>query len=172
MGYLELQFVPVLGTVAFAELLLPFGILDGGCFFLWSVSLRGGFGGDFLSMMMIVMGAVLIMDMSFSPGRVGNLDEGQLKFGKNTREDLLLILGEVTTCLLMDDLEMIDEHLGRGEIHLGLPRGGMGDLSEAKGCLLGIHHDEFDEALGEIGRVGCLLDFSHMGWWLKVEVES
>jgi hypothetical protein len=31
--------------------------------------------------------------------------------------------------------------------------------------LLCIHHDEFDEALGEIGRVGGLLDFGHMDYW-------
>jgi hypothetical protein len=37
----------------------------------------------------------------------------------------------------------------------------MGHLPEAESCLLGVHHHEFDEALGEIGGVCCLLDFGH-----------
>jgi hypothetical protein len=37
----------------------------------------------------------------------------------------------------------------------------MGHLTEAKSCLLGIHHDKFDEALGKVGGVGGLLDFGH-----------
>jgi hypothetical protein len=61
----------------------------------------------------------------------------------------------------VNDLKVIDEHLGSLKIHFGFPRRGMGDKPEAERCLLGIHHHEFDEALGEVGGVGGLLDFGH-----------
>ena len=56
---------------------------------------------------------------------------------------------------------MIDEHLGGIEVYLGLAGRRMGHLTEAKSCLLGIHHDKFDEALGKVGGVGGLLNFGH-----------
>jgi hypothetical protein len=37
----------------------------------------------------------------------------------------------------------------------------MSHLTEAECSLLGIHHDEFDEALCQVGGVGGLLDFGH-----------
>jgi len=109
---------------------------------------------------MIAMAAVLVMDMGRA-STAGDLDEGQLKFGKDACEDLLLVLAEVTAGLLFDDLEVVDEHLGGLEVDLGLAGRRMSHLAQAESCLLGVHHHEFDEALGEIGGVGCLLDFGH-----------
>ena len=117
-------------------------------------------------MAMVAVVAVLIVNMLM--GRTGsntftrgNLHEGQLKLGENTREDFLLIVIQIATGLLLDDLKVVDEHPRGLEVHFGFSCGGMGHLSEAEGSLLGIHHDKFDEALGEIGGVGGLLDFGH-----------
>ena len=105
------------------------------------------------------MMAVLIMDVTCGSRR--DLNKGHPEFGENTGEDLLLILGEITTGLLLDDLKVIDKHFGSLKVDLGLPSGGMGNEPKTEGGLLGIHHDKFDEALGEIGGVGGLLDFGH-----------
>ena len=40
----------------------------------------------------------------------------------------------------------------------------MRHLAQAESSLLGLHHDEFDELLGEVCGVSCLLDFGHGDW--------
>ena len=158
------------GSVALGELLLPLVLAGGGGFYFICGRLRRsgccrglrGFWG------MIPVIAMLVMDMAGSGpspmsslGSLGHLDEGHLKFRENAGEDLLLILVEVASGLFPDDLEVVDEHSGGIEIDFGLTRRRMGHLTKTKGCLLCIHHDKFDEALGEVGRVGGLLDFGH-----------
>ena len=114
--------------------------------------------------MIVVAG--LVMDMSRSTGTAGDLDKGKLEFREDAGEDFLLVLAEVASGFFPDDLEMIDEHLGGIEVHLGLASGGMRHLPEAESSLLGIHHHEFDETLGEVCGVGGLLDFGHGMWEL------
>ena len=111
--------------------------------------------------MVPAVGAIFIMDVTCDSSTLRYLNKGQLEFGKNTCEDLLLITGEIAAGLLLDDLQVVDEHSGGIKVHLGFTRGGMSHLPKAEGCLLGIHHDEFDETLGEVCGVCCLLDFSH-----------
>jgi hypothetical protein len=105
---------------------------------------------------------MLVMDMpGVGTGPTGNLDKGHLKFRKDAGKDLLLVLAEVATGLLPDDLEMIDEHPGGIEVHLRFSAGGMSHLTQTEGGLLGIHHHEFNEALGKVCGVGGLLDLGH-----------
>lgn len=147
-----------LGSVGFGEPLLTLLLVGGN-------GLRFGFGccRSYIRnclVIMVTMAAVLVVDMGRA-STAGDLDEGQLKFGKDASEDLLLILTQVTAGLLLDDLQVVDEHLGGLEVDLGLAGRRMSHLAQAESCLLGVHHHEFDEALGEIGGVGCLLDFGH-----------
>ena len=103
--------------------------------------------------------AVFIMDVTYCSRR--DLNKGHAEFGENAGEDLLLIFGEITTSLLLDDLKVIDKHFGSLKVDLGLPSGGMGNEPKTEGGLLGIHHDQLNETLGEICGVGGLLNFSH-----------
>ena len=92
----------------------------------------------------------------------GDLNIRQAKLRQDAAEDFLLVLGKVAPGFFTDDLEVIDEHFGCIKIDFGLPRGGVGHLPQTKRRLLGLHHHEFYETLGDVGGVCGLLYFSHV----------
>ena len=71
----------------------------------------------------ITMITVLVVNMTGGSTTavryLSHLHEGQLELREDTGQDLLLILIEITTGLLLDDLEVVDEHPCGVEIHLG-----------------------------------------------------